>query len=252
MSDFADVDRSRRPERLVKYLHDADRGLAANKAYQAAAHGRAVAAGGRVLDLGCGIGHDLARLEAAGLTAVGVDNSEVMLHQAHDATAGALRLAKADGAALPFRDGAFDGCRIERVLQHVADPDAVLREVRRVLCAPEGFLTVLEPDYTTFRVASDVDPDGDLVARHLKVRHPDIGGRLVELAERYGFQVDDLVSERSFGYRYGDFPVDVATVLGRVADQALAARWTEEQHARDAAGTLRTELTKVLVVAHLP
>lgn len=252
MSNFADVDRSPTPERLVEYLRHADQGLAANKAYQAAAHGRAVAPGGRVLDLGCGIGHDLARLEAAGLTAVGVDNSEVMLHQAHEATAGALRLAKADGAALPFRDGVFDGCRIERVLQHVAEPDRVLHEVRRILCTPGGFLTVLEPDYTTFRVTSDVDPDGDLVARHLKVRHPDIGGRLIELAERHGFQVDDLVSERSFGYRYNSFPVDVAAVLGRVADRDLAARWADEQQARDAAGTLRTELTKVLVVAHLP
>ena len=252
MSDFADVDRSQRPDRLVEYLRQADLGLAANKAYQAAAHRRAVAPGGRVLDLGCGIGHDLARLEANGLTAIGVDNSEVMLHQAHDATAGALRLAKADGASLPFRDGAFDGCRIERVLQHVADPDAVLGEVRRVSRAPGGFLTVLEPDYTTFRVASEVDPDGDLVARHLKVRHPDIGGRLVALAERHGFQVDDLVSERSFGYGFGGFPVDVVTVLSRVDDRDLADRWLEEQRARDAAGTLSIELTKVLVVAHLP
>jgi SAM-dependent methyltransferase len=205
-----------------------------------------------VLDLGCGLGHDLVRLEGVGLTAIGLDTSEVMLQQAHKATAGALRLAKADGANLPFPDGSFDGCRIERVLQHVADPDDVVAEVRRVLRQPGGFVTVLEPDYTTFRVVSDVDPDGDLVARHLRVRHPDIGGRLVPLAEAHGFVVDDLVCERSFGHRYTSFPVDVATVLGRVDDQELVARWVEEQHAREALGTLRIELTKVLVVAHLP
>ena len=251
MSDFGNVDGSARPERLVDYLREADRGLAANKAYQAAAHGRAVPAGGRVLDVGCGLGFDLARLEGHGLTAVGVDTSEVMLHRAHEATAGALRLAKADGAALPFPVGAFDGCRIERVLQHVADPDAVVGEVRRVLRRPGGFLTALEPDYTTFRVASEVDPDGDLVARHLKVRHPAVGGELVALAERHGFQVDDVVHERSFGYGLADFPVDVTAVLARVDDPAVASRWLDEQRGRDAAGTLRTELTKVLVVAHL-
>jgi SAM-dependent methyltransferase len=250
VSDFSDVDRGAQPGNLVAYLQMAEQGLAAAKSYQAAAAARAVPAGGRVLDLGCGVGHDLARLEASGLTAVGVDTSEVMLREARQR---APRLARADGAALPFAPASFDGVRIERVLQHVHDPATVVGEVRRILRDPGGFVTVFEPDYTgTFRVESEVDPAGDLLARHLLPRHPGIGGQVAELLRDHGFRIDDIVAERSFGYSLRDISVDVGRVLGRVEDRTLAEAWLEEQRTREAAGTLRTEMTKVLVVAHLP
>ena len=34
---------------------------------------------------------------------------------------------RALGEALPFSDGVFGGCRIERVLMHVAEPAVVFR-----------------------------------------------------------------------------------------------------------------------------
>ena len=254
MSAFSDVDASGAAERLIAYLDATDAGLAAMKSYVAAAAARAVPAGGLVLDLGCGVGHDLVRLDALGLTAVGIDTSGRMLELARGR--GGDRLAQADGAALPCRAGSIDGCRIERVLQHVATPALVVAEVRRVL-RPGGFVAVFEPDYTTFVVESDVVPDGSLPAAMLRVRHPEIGGALVELLEAEGFRIDDVVTESSRGYAVDRLPIGTALVLERaVADGRLdadtAARWTEEQRRRTVAGTFRARWDKVLAVASAP
>ena len=50
---------------------------------------------------------------------------------------------QADALALPFRDGAFDAVTISYGLRNIADLDAALREMRRVL-APGGRAVVLE------------------------------------------------------------------------------------------------------------
>ena len=255
MAAFSDVDASGAAERLIAYLDATDAGLAAMKAYVAAACARAVP-GGTVLDLGCGAGHDLRRLAAAGLAPIGIDPSAVMLREAA-ARAGVrgTALARADGAHLPFRDGALDGCRIERVLQHVEAPAVVVAEVRRIL-RPGAFVAVFEPDYGTFRVDSDVDPEGSLVARMLRVRHPRIGADLESLLGRHGFAIDDVVTESSRSTRFPQLPVDTTGVLERAVadgstDDSTVRAWTDEQQQRDAAGTFRARWDKVLVVAHL-
>ena len=44
-----------------------------------------------------------------------------------------LTLAVCDGHALPFQDECFDGAIVQAVLEHVPDPDRVVREIWRVL-----------------------------------------------------------------------------------------------------------------------
>jgi ubiquinone/menaquinone biosynthesis C-methylase UbiE len=41
----------------------------------------------------------------------------------------------ADAPAMPFNDDDFDGARVERALQHMADPAAVVSEMARVVGA---------------------------------------------------------------------------------------------------------------------
>lgn len=89
-------------------------------------------AGARVLDLGCGTGHNSAALRAAGAEVVALDLDPAlaaMSHAKHDglpATAG-------DATALPFADGAFDGLFCSNVLEHVPSVPLMLDEVARVL-----------------------------------------------------------------------------------------------------------------------
>ena len=47
--------------------------------------------------------------------------------------------------ALPFRDGAFDRVYCSEVLEHVLDPESVIREMHRVL-APGGIAVISVPN----------------------------------------------------------------------------------------------------------
>src|SRR4029450_4447535 len=91
-------------------------GLGAMKQYIAGAHAlrRPTQA---ILDIGCGVGHDLILLASLGVPCVGVDPSSVMLETATTRTR--VPLVRAVGEHLPFRDDAFAGCALERGLMHL-------------------------------------------------------------------------------------------------------------------------------------
>jgi SAM-dependent methyltransferase len=93
--------------------------------------------GMRLLDLGCGPGSITSEL-AAGLSAVGVDLDPLAIE--------AVPVAAADAAALPFPDACFDALYANALLQHVADPLAVLREARRV-ARPGAVIGVGDADW---------------------------------------------------------------------------------------------------------
>ena len=108
-------------------------------------------AGLDLLDVGCGVGTitaDLARLVAPGRV-VGVDTSEAALTVAAENAAAAgvvITLERAEATALPFEDASFDVVHAHQVLQHLTDPVAALREMRRVT-RPGGVVAVRDADY---------------------------------------------------------------------------------------------------------
>ncbi|MGI8552648.1 MAG: class I SAM-dependent methyltransferase, partial [Dehalococcoidia bacterium] len=63
---------------------------------------------GRVLDLGCGLGMELAYLSVLGFSGVGIDMSAVALHQAH-AQHPAVSFLRADVLQLPVASASCDG-----------------------------------------------------------------------------------------------------------------------------------------------
>ena len=94
--------------------------------------------GARVLDLCCGTGDMALALERrAGkgrIEVVGVDFSHAMLRRARDKSQGKrLRWAEADALRLPFPDQSFDLVTSAFGFRNLADYDAGLREIRRVL-----------------------------------------------------------------------------------------------------------------------
>jgi SAM-dependent methyltransferase len=99
---------------------------------------------GKVLDVGCGAGSvaKAVKRERPDLEVFACDLSRSTLAVASAAPEGVdFRLATAE--RLPFPDGEFDFVWIFDVLEHIADPDPVLHEVRRVLRKGGGFHIVL-------------------------------------------------------------------------------------------------------------
>jgi SAM-dependent methyltransferase len=93
-------------------------------------------AGLRVLEIGPGLGTDLAQFARAGARAFAIDLTVVHLHltRRRFALEGlAARLTRADAERLPFKDGSFDAVYSFGVLHHTPDTQASIDEIRRVL-----------------------------------------------------------------------------------------------------------------------
>jgi ubiquinone/menaquinone biosynthesis C-methylase UbiE len=99
--------------------------------------------GERVLEVGCGAGHVLERFE--GVSRTGIDLSSGMLSRIRRRLGGTVRLARGSGDALPFADGAFDIVVCTEVLEHVPDPESVVKELVRV-AGPAGRVVVSIPN----------------------------------------------------------------------------------------------------------
>ena len=150
-----------------------------------------------LLDVGCGPGTitlDLAAVLERG-SVTGVDNAPdaVRAAQAQAASDGVanVRFAVGTGYALDFPDDSFDVVHAHQVLQHLSDPAAALREMRRV-CRPGGVVAARDADYA----AMTWFPEDDGLTRWLDLYRrlarsnagePDAGRRLRSWALAAGF-----------------------------------------------------------------
>lgn len=108
-----------------------------------------IAAGDRILDVGCGTGVVTllaARKVGEGGRVVGLDLSEGMLTKAEAAgiasgLSGRIEWVRGDAEHLPFADGRFDAVLSLYALRHFPNPDQALREMYRC-CAPGGSVLV--------------------------------------------------------------------------------------------------------------
>lgn len=105
---------------------------------------------GRVLDVGCGIGHSIDLLAPRPVTGVDVDARAVARYPG--------TALVADMRRLPFDDGHFAGLVAVQSIEHVRDPDRAVGEGARVL-EPEGMAIWVTPNRLTFGRADEViDP----------------------------------------------------------------------------------------------
>jgi SAM-dependent methyltransferase len=151
--------------------------------------------GQRVLEVGCGNGVFLPRLaEKVGPAGkvVGIDHAESFVQEARSKVAAAglgtiVAVEQADVYRLPFDNSTFDAAHCERILMHLDDPDAALREMARVV-RPGGVVVAAEPDWAGIRIDHPDRQAFDLVyERALGHRQNDMGLTLFRRMAQIGF-----------------------------------------------------------------
>jgi SAM-dependent methyltransferase len=138
----------------------------------------------RVLDLGCGPGLDVRALAGRSRQVIGVDHDADLLAAARGGDDPRPCFVRADAHALPFCSASFDAVRAERLLQHVADPAGVIREMTRVTRVG-GRVVLIDTDWASLSIGcGPVEIERRIVAALLGqvARHPTAGRDLLRHA----------------------------------------------------------------------
>jgi SAM-dependent methyltransferase len=264
---FSDVDRTGRAGVYADYL-DQVRGLEAVAEWKERSFAALAPRPGAVLlDVGCGTGEDvrtLARRVVPGGRAIGVDASEGMVAEARRRAAAegaeGAEFVRADVRALPLGDGAADGSRAERVLQHLDDPAAAIAEMARIV-RPGGRVVAAEPDWGTLVIDSgDAEAAAEVAtAAGLRLRSGLVGRSLRRLFAEAGLEEVTAVARTLVvtDRARADMLFDLTGAARQaVADGRLAARradgWLADLAAAEAEGRLLVAMTAFMAVGRVP
>jgi ubiquinone/menaquinone biosynthesis C-methylase UbiE len=210
--DWSATARGEQIERLATYL-DAQFALPETRQIAERSLGLLnLAPGQSVLEIGCGNGVFLPLLAAAvgpGGRVVGIDHSPQFVAAAHERSVAAgvadiVTVQEADAYRLSFPDATFDAAHCERVLMHLDDPTAALREMRRVV-KPGGVVVAAEPHWHGLQIDSP-DPEAMelLIDRHsiAVYRQPRMGLTLNRRMHEAGLVRPEIVPMTFAGTRY--------------------------------------------------
>jgi SAM-dependent methyltransferase len=194
-------------------------------------------------DLGCGLGYDVRRLAALvgpEGRAIGVDASLALLASARSTSEGlpTVEFIQADIQLLPFASGSLHSSKVDRTLQHVERPAAVLDEMFRTVC-PGGVVVCAEPDWGTLAIDNGQHPIAQQIAHSWRegFRNPHVGSELIELLKEAGFvdlQVREFVLSTS-SFESSDIVFDItqtASQLARSTGSNEALTWLASLHDR--------------------
>jgi SAM-dependent methyltransferase len=179
------------------------RALLADLLLHALGEARGGAAGGKLLEIGCGEGWFLKAALAAGYEARGLEFSDFGLNRFNPALAERVEFGDAFEALdrlIEAREQ-VDVCVMEHVLEHVADPQALLARLPAIL-TPGGVVAITVPnDFSPVqlraRALGHIDREFWVAPpQHLNYFNSDT---LTRLLERMGFEVAGA---------YASFPID--------------------------------------------
>jgi SAM-dependent methyltransferase len=141
---------------------------------------------GRLLDVGCGAGEQLAMMHGAGWRVRGLDVDPAAVRAARSR---GFDVFEGDLPAAPFSDHAFDAITMVHVVEHLVRPHEHIAAARRLL-APGGRLVIVTPNAGSLgarwfgRAWRGLEPP-----RHIQVFTPSGLRRLLEQA---GFALERL------------------------------------------------------------
>jgi len=208
-------------------------------------------AGSRVLEVGCGNGAEAERMAAlipgGSVTAIDSSAELIALAKARTYSLGVnLDFRTADAHALPFESGYFDAGRIERVLQHVDDPQLAMCELVRVV-RPGGRICAIEPDWASSTFAGgDIEVERAITRykTDVEIAHGTIGRNLPEVLHLAGCVdiVIESVSLPSTDFEFCEAMVGLSRCLRGAVDKmwissAAAKQWWDAAEARASRGT---------------
>jgi ubiquinone/menaquinone biosynthesis C-methylase UbiE len=216
-----------------------------------------------VADLGCGAGFDVVRfaqLVAPAGRAIGVDLSLTLLEsaRANSRPSRNTEFIRADIRELPFENAALSSCKVDRTLQHIDQPAAVLKEVFRTL-RPGGIVACSEPDWETFTI----DHDDRQMVRQIaefwaeSFRNPWIGRQLLNHLREAGF-VEVSVGGTLLiapSFEASDKVFDLIQTAARLADatrNGKALDWIARARQRDQSSPVWSSVTLFMNFARKP
>ncbi|MGD9109258.1 MAG: methyltransferase domain-containing protein [Gammaproteobacteria bacterium] len=147
--DFANLDDSPDAEYLIQSMYDLYNLPDIQKIKTRAINLLELQQGDKVIELGCGLGHDIERMgNIVGITGnvIGVDKSKLMLQKAQSRSKQKnVKYLNEDATNLNFPDNSFDVSYADRLLVSQNYPDKVISELVRVT-KPNGKICITDID----------------------------------------------------------------------------------------------------------
>jgi ubiquinone/menaquinone biosynthesis C-methylase UbiE len=188
------------------------------------------------LDVACGLGDDVVRLKGKFGRAVGIDSSSQLVAEAirrHQSEGCEFQCT--DATILPFTDEQFDAARVDRSLQHIANPVGVVKEMARVV-KKGGMILCAEPDWGTFFIGTAFSTRTRVIQNRWmeSFMNPWIGRNLFGMMKSIG--IGDLAIEAHLllteGFEASDLVFDITKTIEQLKSvgesEAELSAWMED------------------------